>query len=485
MRPRYWEGMVALFAVAYSVCFTVLAFNRHDSFHTWALDMGNMDQAVWNTIHGRILAFTNMEGVTTRLAIHFEPTLIVVAPIYLIWPDPKALLLLQTIALASGALPIYWIAKRDLKSGAAATAVAAAYLLFPSLEAVNYAEFHAVALAAPLLLWAFHFAETGSWWRFAAAALLAAGTKEEVGLVVALISIYIAVVTKSRFPLLVAGVGVISSLAAVLVVIPAFNPSRASPYAGYYSYLGTNIPAIAINLLLHPWLPIQRSLEEPAYLRSLFQPFGYLPFLAPERLLMGASSFLINILSADGEMQRPNLYHYTAPLIPAIVLATIRGAGRAVRLIARLGIPSRWALMLVMGLLLASAGWYHRQEGLTPLSERFRLYAITPHDQVAYDFFQMVPTGASLSVHPDLNAHLSQREKLYVFPRVADAEYVLMDRLRDASSRDVLTVPTDVHRERLKALDELISSGGWEVLADRDGYVLLKRKPSRADGAGQ
>ncbi len=477
MRTRTGVLVVGFLASLYAACFTVIAFNRHDSFHTWAFDMGNMDQAAWNTIHGRWLAFTNMEGVTTRLAIHFEPTFILISPIYLLWSDPKALLLLQTVALASGAFPVYWLARKELNSVVAAVLISASYLLLPSLEAVNFAEFHPVALAAPLLLWGFYFANNGQWWGYLSTSLLAMGTKEEVGLVVAMMSLYLAFTTRSRWiPLLVAALGVISSVMAVMVVIPHFNPNHASPYVGYYSYLGRNLPAIAVNLLLHPWIPVQKSLDEPPYLASFLQPFGYLDLLAPERLLMGIPSFLINILSSDGEMQRPNLYHYTAPMIPALMIATIAGVRRASRLLTKVGLGHRSALALVMAFLLLNTAIYQRQEGLTPLAEGFSLFPITPHDQLAYQVMKLVPPDASLSVHPDLDAHLSEREKIYVFPRVADAQYVLMDRLRDVSSRDVLTVPTAEHRLRLKVLDQLIQSGQWETLLDHDGYVLLKRK---------
>ena len=159
-------------------------------------------------------------------------------------------------------------------------------------------------------------------------------------MVVGMMGLYLAITRRSRTPFFVAVAGVVTSLVAVLVVIPAFNPTRTSPYAGYYSYLGSNMVGVVANLLLHPWIPLQKSLEEPEYLASLLQPFGYLGLLSPERLLLGLSSFLINILSADGEMQRPNLYHYTAPLIPALMLATIAGAGRAVRLLTRAGMAT-------------------------------------------------------------------------------------------------------------------------------------------------
>lgn len=468
--------LVAVLAILYSGLFTYIAFLRHDSFTTWAFDLGNMDQAVWNTLQGRPLAFTNMEGVTTRFAIHCEPTLILISPIYLLWSNPKVLLLFQSVALATGAFPVFWIARSELKSSSAGVIASACYLLFPSLEAVNMAEFHTVSLAAPLLLWAYFLASTGHWTWYTILSLLAMGTKEEVGLVVAFLGIYLSITRRSVLPALIAAVGIIWSLISILVVIPAFNPKNSSPYAGYYSYLGSNLVEIAINILTHPWIPVQRILSEPEYLKSLLMPNGYLALLSPERLVLGLPTLLINLMSSNGEMGRANLYHYTAPLIPAIMLATIAGARRATNLINRFGVTYGQATALVMFILLFSTASYHRQEGLTPLSVKFSMPSITQHDMIGHQMVRLVPDGVSLSVHPDLNPHLSQRQKLYVFPRVEDAEYVLMDRLRDVSSRDPIKDPTRGHRDRLNTLNELLNSGEWEVIVDHDGYILLKRK---------
>lgn len=475
-------GAVAAMASLYAGLFTFLTFRRHDSFGTWAFDMGNMDQAVWNTLQGRPLAFTNMEGITTRLAIHVEPTLMVLSPVYLVWSDPKALLLLQSVALASGAFPVFWLARRELKSQWASMALVASYLLFPSLEAVNMAEFHAVALSAPLLLWAYYFADTDRWVAYGIASVLAMGTKEEVGLVVALLGVYLAIARRSLLPALVAAVGTLWSAIALLIVIPTFNPSSSSPYAGYYDYLGGNLVEVVANLLTHPWIPVEKALSQPSYLESLLLPGGYLALLSPERLVLGLPSLLVNLLSDNGEMRRPNLYHYTAPLIPALLLATIAGARRVTALLTHLGLTHGRALLLVMALLLASTAFYHRQEGLTPLARGFSLPPITEHDRVGYEVLESVPKGVSLSVQSELNAHLSQREKLYVFPEVGDAEYVLADRLRDPSSIDPVNDPSQLHRRRLSILEDLLRSGEFDVLLDRDGYLLLRRKGLGLEG---
>ncbi len=79
------------------------------------------DQAIWTTLHGNMLHMTicNVVGDTNcyslngipRFAIHFEPVLFVVSLFYIPWPNPDTLLVLQSIVVATGAFPAFWLAR--------------------------------------------------------------------------------------------------------------------------------------------------------------------------------------------------------------------------------------------------------------------------------------------------------------------------------------------------------------------------------------
>jgi len=109
---RLWQAGVWALIVAYFLYFGVLTVQKHNAFQTTAFDLGNVDQAVWNTQHGRPLAMTNIEGLTNRLGTHVEPILVPISLLYFVWSDPRALLLLQTAIIALGAWPVYLIARR-------------------------------------------------------------------------------------------------------------------------------------------------------------------------------------------------------------------------------------------------------------------------------------------------------------------------------------------------------------------------------------
>ena len=77
-----------------------------------------MVQAVWSTAHGRPLEFT--EGSTgeqmVRLGRHVDPILAALAPLWIAVPSPLTLAGLQILAVALGALPVFWLGRRHTGS---------------------------------------------------------------------------------------------------------------------------------------------------------------------------------------------------------------------------------------------------------------------------------------------------------------------------------------------------------------------------------
>src|SRR5437763_15450103 len=98
---------------AYAAAFSALSILRHRAFQTGRFDLGNMVQAVWSTAHGHPLRVTGLRGDgISRLAAHFDPILAAFAPLWLLCPSPAVLLVTQAVAVALGALPVFWLARK-------------------------------------------------------------------------------------------------------------------------------------------------------------------------------------------------------------------------------------------------------------------------------------------------------------------------------------------------------------------------------------
>ncbi|GAC1640132.1 MAG: hypothetical protein NVS4B9_32780 [Ktedonobacteraceae bacterium] len=328
--------LLALLMVAYALWMSDQAVLRYDTFKATAFDLGNMDQAIWNTLHGHPFEFTNRSdnyyGAPIRLAQHVEPIMLLLAPLYLFHADARILLVFQTLAVALGALPTFLLTRKYIPTlPLLAPCMAAAYLLAPASIGQNIYDFHPATLVAPLLLYAIlalTYRRTG--W-FLLACILAAGCKEEMPLVVAMLGILVAWKYKlPRLGLLLFVGGIVLSAVAFLVIEPHFNVgAKQNTYWYRYALLGSSPQAAIVNVLLHPWLPLVLfvTFDRVYYLASLVRSGGFLALLAPEWLLPTLPSLAINLLSTE-TYQHSGVYQYNAAIIPFVVVAAIHGARR-------------------------------------------------------------------------------------------------------------------------------------------------------------
>ena len=452
----------------YALTFAVVSIIQHDSFHTHAFDLGNMDQAVWNTLQGQPFHFTNWEVANTRLAAHVEPILLLIAQFYRIYSSPKTLLVLQSIVISLGALPAFWLARDRLNHNLAGITFASAYLLFPALQAANLADFHAVSFSSSFLLFAFYFISRHRYLPFFLFATLAMSTKEQVPASVAMMGLYILVVQGKRpWGLLTMGVSLAWLVAAFGIVLPYFNPVGGSPYMSRYQELGQGPLEMLQTLISKPqdfWL----TLTQPAkinYLNGLMLPVLYLPLLSPLTLVFILPDLLMNMLSNFPAMYSGHA-HYAAVLVPYLVISATYGMGYTIALLRRLS--SRLALgvlyLLCLGVLASSVRSYF-QEVFLPLSDHPPL--VSEHHKLAKDLIALIPPDAAVSSSSTLNPHVSQRQWLYLFPELKNADYVFLD---VTSSPHPIDVPNLWWR-----VSKLLETQQWGVEAAQDGYLLLRK----------
>lgn len=503
LRERYGLLIVIALMIVYSAYFSAYSIQRHNTFRTHASDMGQMDQALWNTLHGHLLEDTRPDGhQAPRLTDHVEPIFLVVPFVFLLYDGIESLFVLQSIVIALGALSIFWIAKRRLKNDWAAIAFAAIYLLFPALQAANLAEFHAVTFAPAPLLFAFNYAQERAWKRFALFALIALMVKEEIALPVFAMAVWAAaqssgdnrqssnksfVFQVSRFtvripviPAVIAALSLAWFAIALFVIVPRFAPSGRSVYVGRYTCASQALrePLAAIPNLIG-CVVVRAKIE---YVIALLASVGFIALLDPLTLLIGAPSLVLNLLSSF-PAQYSGTYHYSAPAAPYFVLAAIGGAGMLSDLVMRRlvrssqiairNIQSRALAIVVIPVFFIALG-YHALAGYTPFGGEYFWPEITPHQQLLARFLKQIPNDVPAMTTSSLFPHLSHRRLLYRFgqlPIPDGTQYILLD-----VSQAATTNPIDYRINYLDALKQ-----GFGVLDAADGYILLQRGLKQTD----
>jgi uncharacterized membrane protein len=469
IRPRalLWTAIAS-----YAAGFSALSVLRHRAFSTGRFDLGNMVQSVWSTAHGHPLQITGLRGdQVSRLGAHFDPILAAFAPLWLVWPSPDVLLVTQAVAIALGALPVYWLARKHLGERAA-VGFALAYLAYPPTQWLTLNEFHPVALACPLLLFAIWFLDEGRLVPFALFAVVAATTKEEIALVVAGLGVWYALAHGRRLTgaaIAVAGVAV--ALVAIELVIPHFNRAGTSSFFTRYSQVGSTPGGIVHTALTDPWQIVTTAFTGRGlgYLARLVLPLGGLVVLAPLMLIAALPELAVNLLSA-ATTQTSIRFHYTAGLIPVLLAAAIFGAKRVDP---RVPVASIVLVLCVVSNYLLGPVPVWR---FFPGGEQQQALAakVTQHDRIATQALRLIPGNAVVSASNSLGAHLSARRRILSFPYLQDAQWVAADETAPGYADRLAPLPTAVQLSWLRRNPE------WRLVFERDGILIFHRASSAA-----
>ncbi|MCX6044565.1 MAG: DUF2079 domain-containing protein [Chloroflexi bacterium] len=461
--------LLALAVLLYAGYFSYLTLVRYAAFEARAFDMGNLDQAIWNTAHGQWFHLTNEPGTVNRLSLHVEPILIPISWLYWIYSGPPILLILQACVVALGAWPLFALARFKLKSEWLALLFSFVFLLNPSIQAANWLEFHPLTLAPTLLMAAFFFLVTDRPGWFAFFALLAASCKEEMALLVFMMGLYAFFVLRRRkLGLLTMVLSLSWALLAVLVIQNTFADGNI--HWGRYSYLGATPLQKVITLVSRPAIVLAqlRAANALQYLGWLLLPIGFVALCAPEILLLALPSLAINLLADFSPMHQVNELIYAAPIVPFVLIGGIYGVAH----IASYGLHhwdirhTRTVYPLLGTVIISGALFAQHQFGYLPDSGNARPFTVTEHHRRAAAIIAQIPPDAKVSAQDRLNPHVSGRQTLYIFPRLDDADTVFLDVTNSAWPQH----PNDLR----KTVDDLLATG-WGVAAADDGYLLLRK----------
>ena len=467
------RGLLWIAVGAFGAGMSSLAVLQQRAFETGRFDVGNLTQAVWSTANGRILEITDLQGdQISRLGAHFDPLIVVLAPLWWLWPSPDLLLVVQAVSVALGAVPVFLLARKHLGTDGAGLGFALVYLLYPPTQWLVVDDFHPVALATPLLLGAIWFLDQNRLVPFAICAGAACLTKEQVGLMVAMLGLWHAVAHgRRRAGAMIAIAGVVVAITAAAIIVPHYAPGGGSPFEGRYAAVGGSPAGIVKTAVIHPLRLLQAATEQRdlSYLLDLLWPLGGLTLLAPLVAASALPELALNLLSGT-RTQTSIHFHYTAAAIPGLIAGAVLGAARVQR---------RWPraspalgrglvlLVLVAGVVMGPLPvWRHVPFG-SELATRD--HVVTSHDRAAARVLEAVPAGAAVSATNTLGAHLSERRRIFSFPVLREARWVAVD----------LTRPSyldDARGEKFaSAYAAFRRDARWKVVREEDGVVVLRR----------
>jgi len=498
------------------------ALVRYDTFQTSSYDLVIFDQAVRSYAHF-MPGISIIKGVHNGfgphfsvLGDHFSPIIAVLAPLYWIYDGPQTLLVAQAVLFALAIPPLWLFTRRAFGGGrkavAAAYLVAVAYALsWPIASALAF-DFHEVAFVPLLTAVALERLQAGR----LRSALIALGAlllvKEDMGLFVAGIGLYLAVSRPvvSRQRLVAAALvifGLLASFIAIYVLIPAFGGR--SGYYWAYTDLGRNLPQAAWHLVTHPVISLRLLITPHVKVDTvlwLVGAFCFLPLLSP--ITLAALPLLLErMLGNSFPAWWVTSLQYNAYLVVILLCAAVDGAARLDRwLLARQHLAAalrenspeagasaepapaagaagpapeppaatrgQWTVALACAAALCAAALVLVPRFAFGLALHSSFYHRDAQERAAAAADAVVPAGVTVQAADNLGPQLSARDTVLLWdgdgytPPIG-APWVV------ANTRKLQFTFRSVREQRQRVA--LLERGGYQIVFARDGYVVLHR----------
>ncbi|AUX47224.1 hypothetical protein SOCE26_087360 [Sorangium cellulosum] len=443
-------GVLGLWA-GYAFFFARLAITNHHALHTRTPDLGYYDNIFYQSIHGRPLGCSFLKAGYHGSA-HFDPILVLLSPLYLLYPRAEFLLVLQAVWLGTGVVPVYLLAREKLEHRGKALLLAAVWAIYPALHGANMYEFHSLALISPLVVWLLYFYEAGKdrhYWVTLGLLLLC---REDVSLLMCFVGLY-AILDRRAGKTRMGWTTIAVSLVYFVIVKLFFMTSAgiimsgkdAYSYAYYYEELIPNrsgVGGLLISFLTNPVFTLKVALEEPKinFLLLIFLPLCFLPFVArPGRWMLVYGLAFCLLASRDAvfsiHFQYSSILFPIAFALTPLALKRVEDAAPA----AFLGLDGRRLSRALLAATLAASVLVSWKFGGLIENASFRggfarvARSLTPEQEATYTWVrqqvEVIPPGAVVAATSKMGPHISNRKEAYFYPgeRAERAHYVLLD----------------------------------------------------------
>ncbi len=215
---------------------------------------------------------------------------------------------------------------------------------------------------------------------------------------------------------------------------------------------------------------ISRSLQQlwPAPLDALVHigaSIGFVALLNPLALLAAAPAYLLAALSDHPQQSRLELHYVMATLALAWVAAAL-----GLQRIAEWGRRYKWSSLAPVASTLVLASAVTTFFLWSPYAPGVQHHApAAAHRAVINEALALVPADVPVSAQNTLLPHLSERQDVFEFPNLHDAEYVVVD--------PSLPVTGQSRAAGYASAIDNLSGKGFILIFDTDGVKVFRRTP--------
>ncbi len=386
-------GGIALYLLAASL----VSLNRYWQYNAFWYDFGILDTTIWklSRFQPPIIAQLNPPLGKIRWADHFDPSLVLIAPLYWLTARPEIMLIAQAVFAGSSAVVAYIMALKFIKSRIVRVSLIVSYLGFVGLQNALYTDMHSIVFALfpfMLTLWALFEKRWRLYWLFL---IITIGFQENMAAVILMLGVFLLLRKDKNVKVGIATIllGLLYGVLMMKVVIPFFN-------GGSYNYQ-PDTPKIWYEWFTRFILPADLKLRS---IVLTFATFGFIPIgsfaVLPLIVEHYLERFVLNMAATRWDLG----FHYNALLSPIMFLASLELVilfqGRKV--VKKL-LPI-WAAITIVIVIFLHRFYLH---GPLMLATMPVFYEETKNAAFLKPFIEQIPTKGLLMTQNNIAAHFT------------------------------------------------------------------------------
>ncbi|MDA1196660.1 MAG: DUF2079 domain-containing protein [Nanoarchaeota archaeon] len=485
--PIRWVYGVSCF---FFVVVTLLAVFKHLSFYSTGFDLGLYNQVIFGLSNGA--DYSSVLGYTI-FGDHVQPILFLLLPFYVLFSSPLTLVVIQSLAIAVGSIPLFLLARKYLKHDVAVFLLFLAYFFAPAFWYPALFDFHPLVLAVPFLMYAVYYLFEKRYGLMILFLVFAGICKENLPLVLVPFGIYIFLKDRKRvMGSILAIVGIAWVYLNIEIIIPHFYEQA---FRYYNPDFGGSLSETLISMVTQPIDTIRYllSFDKIAFLGLFFSEYGMglLSLFGLPVLLLGATEF--GILLVYQQRTLPDIvYHHQSNAFVFVILSALFGIVFLAKYLPRWVKKLKLNFVVVKNIVPALAIFALATSVLSfsfygPFALLYDVGDFNPgSDYVANGnmIIDLVPDDATVAAANWVLPHLSNREYVYRIkdmihkPEVVAApEYIVLElsEARNDPKRSALLVSNEEYHN-------LVTSEEYGVIAVEGTWVLLEQGADYSSG---
>ena len=481
--------IVILGVVIYSLIYSYITVAKYNAYNATIFDLGVNANFIYGVFHGGVSLSPNSPYfINTGKMIY-----LVIAPFYNIYPHEQVLLIFQSVWIALGSIPLYFLARKKLGDGLVSVAIGLTWLLYYPMAGVNWFDFHFMAMFPTFFLFGI--------------AALEYGRKK-----LSLIFLILATISDFLIPLVM-----------ILFAVTLIYRRHRSKEKPVIDFLVVFLIAISLGILLITNLTHGLSYTT-GYLRQstaptftsnyahislyfvrILLPLGFISILAPEYIVLLLPFFVLVSVTHDRLYTDTMFLQYPSLTAPLIFIAGVTGLHKMGKILkfplksVKLGLKRFAVVIIIFNIVLAlfftpagnlaTNSIYNENIGNSITGSNGIYNTGSEISQQVYDHYinemiSMIPIGSSILAQNNF-PQLSQGNNMVmpasilsngsaVFP-----DYVLVDPYSPFFNNPVF--PGESYNiTAMNAFNKLFNSGYYGILADASGIELLEKNYTSA-----